>query len=304
MEAGLRSLSNHPDIRLAESRIKASQARAGKAQAPFFPKLETTLSIQDVANDNGTPNEPVRFRPPNDYLARLRATQILTDFGERRARARSADLLALAAQHFGEETLQQRLLSVGLAYFNLNLAQQLVQLERRNLALTLERLEEAKKARVAGACTPDEAITEADQSIARRQVLEAINLEELARVELATAMGENLPFQGELQNCLLARPQKKLDEILREGLERAPELRAARARTDSAQADLRASYFPEVSVNADYGFYSSTYPMGLRSWRVGLDLSVPILNEPFLSESVALAESELAAALFEVPALR
>ena len=74
-----------------------------------------------------------------------------------------------------------------------------------------------------------------------------------------------------------------------------PEVKAAARVVESARADVaaaQAEYLPNLSVGANYSFYNRQMPLYLNAWRAGVDLTFPILNEPFLSESVALADAQ------------
>lgn len=296
-EAGRRALQNHPDQQVAAAGTEAAEARVGLAEAPYYPAFFGLLSYQQ--SEQALIPQAVPLRPFTDQFVNFRGSQLLADFGKRDGRYRSAESQLEASREQQRNSMQVRLARTGEAYYRLVRSLQLVQIESRALRLARAKLEDAHKLFKSDSARPDVSIFELDVNLATRGLLEASNAETLARIDLGLSMGGPGPFVGAVESSFLVEPEWPVQIALEQASQKRPEIQAAAHLLDSTRANLdatEAEYFPNVSLNANYSFYNRQMPLSLNAWRAGVDVSFPILNEPFLSESVALAESQVQAA--------
>lgn len=300
-QVALRALQQHPDQNLAQAQLDGAKAGVKQTSAAFYPSFDGVVSYRPQKSLVGSSSSPVVFRGFNDYYLSAVGSQTLFDSGRRKHRSRSADLNEAAFSHLREDTVQSRLEQAAQAFFQLAFALERLRLEEQNIGLSQMRLDNALSKQEGPSCAPDQALSQADLSLAESRYLEAQNAEEIARIALAGAMGEAEPYRGALQEHRLPDNLPQADEVLDRACQLRPDLLAATARAQAAESRVkaaRADYRPKLDLSAGYQVYSTDPSLNLRAWRLGLDLSFPIFKDPQLSGAVdqALAAREQAEA--------
>jgi outer membrane protein TolC len=291
-QAGQSALDSHPNGREAQARVAADRARYGQSQAPFYPTLMASASY--LTNDQRDEGE--RSFEQSEGL-NLVGSQLLADFGKRRNSSRQAELSYQATEQANQAVRQTLLNNVARAYFELLSSAQAVAIQKEALRLARLRRQEAE-GMLSGSnlkATEDLSLAEADISNIVVDLIEAETAERNARVRLGTAMGRGEPWRGPVLTCAMPSPEWEEQSALQLARESRPDLLDARLRTEAAERGIKlaqASYWPDLYATAGYGYLDK----GLRPqdylWEVRLNLSFPILNEPLLSETVALARAE------------
>lgn len=294
-QAGRAALENHPTQQEAQARVAADQARWGQSQAPFYPSLSATVDY--LTNDEREDGD-VSYEQSNALS--LVGSQVLADFGKRRHSSKQAELSYRATEQAALAVRQTLLNNVARAYFEVLSAAQGVFIQKESLRLARLRVDEAQELFESDKRPlEDLSLAEADLSNILVDLIEAESVEQNARVRLGTAMGQSEPYRGPVLTMgMPVRDWEKLS-ALRLASEFRPDLEDARLRTEAAKSGVRlaeAGYRPDLFVTAGYGFTDKGFLPQDYLWEVRLNLTFPILNEPFLSESVALAEAETAQA--------
>jgi len=289
--AGRTALENNPIGREARARVEADRARFGQSQAPFYPQVSADFGyLTDHKREDGESSFD------QERGLSLSASQLLADFGKRRHSSKQAELAYEATEKANQAVSQSLIDRAARAYFRALSTAQSVFIQKESLRLARARQTEAQrlfdeKKRP----LEDLSLAESDVSSTVVKLIEAEGSERRARVQLANAMGLASSYQGSLVNCSMPRRDWELELALRTAQASRPDLADARLRTKSAISGVeaaRARYRPDLSVSAGYGFLDTGFTPQDYLWEVRLNLSVPILNEPLLSETVALAEAQ------------
>ena len=290
-EAGRRALDNNPQGRESKARVGADRARFGQSQAPFYP---TIRAESEYLNDEKREDQVKSYE--EDRGVSLVATQLLTDFGKRRYSSKQAELSYQATEKANEAVAQSLLNDVARAYFVALSSAQSVYIQQEALRLARLRQIEAQSLFNQGKRPlEDLSLAESDVSAIVVDLLEAEGVERNARVRLGNAMGMAETYKGPLVKCSMPARDWRLDLAMETAQESRPDLADARLRTQSAESGIgaaKSSYWPNLSVSAEYDFLDKGVTPQDYLWEVRLNLSFPILNEPFLSSSVALAEAQ------------
>ncbi len=285
------ALGKNPQGREAKARVEADRARFGQSQAPFYP---TIRAESEYLNDEKREDQVKSFE--EDRGVNLIATQLLTDFGKRRYSSKQAELAYQATEKANEAVSQSLLNEVAKAYFVALSSAQSVYIQQEALRLARLRQTEAQSLFNQGKRPlEDLSLAESDVSAIVVALLQAEGTERNARVRLANAMGLAETYKGHLVNCSMPARDWRLDLAMETAQSSRPDLADARLRTQSAKSGIgaaKSSYWPNLSVSAEYDFLDKGVTPQDYLWEVRLNLSFPILNEPFLSSSVALAEAQ------------
>ena len=292
-----RALSQNPDLRSMESRIRAARARV--AQAGAFPDPEIELGLKDV--------------PPSDFslsrsdftMEMFTARQSLPGFGKRATRKASAKAAAenLVAMHGGH--------AVALAADVADSFYRLAELDWR-LAI-LERSRERLK-RTASSANERYRVGKGAQSDVLRANLETTSLEDRLLSLRAERRSEAARFNA-LQNLpagapvepieSLAPPStgKSLLELTAQAEKASPAVSAAEASVRRAEDELKLANLerrPDFMLMAYYGRRERFEDLAGASIAVNL----PFAHPRRLEKRRAEMEAELSAARADLEAVR
>ncbi|MCA9791916.1 MAG: TolC family protein [Candidatus Eremiobacteraeota bacterium] len=299
-EAVVTALANHPDLRVADSSVRAQQARLRGSTANWYPSFSATAGVRrSGASGQVGGQNIIRSGEQTSYSYGFAARQQLLDFGKTHHQVRSAELELLAARADLEDSAQTLALKVVESYFQALREAQSVEINQANLDNARVQLEQAQGFLEAGTRAKIEVTrAEADLANARVGLIQARNAHQKALVALGSAMGLAGPPERELVNQSLPSPDWQRAVVDRALAER-PDLVAADARVMAGRSSVSAAaadYRPVLATSGGYNWNDDRFPPNQTSWNLGVTLEVPILNEPTLSAAVQLAEASLAAA--------
>ena len=289
--AGEAALTQHPTGREAAARVRADEARFGQSQAPFYPLV--TAGTDYYTNQEREDGDRTYEQ---DRALNVTASQVLADFGKRRNSSKQAELSYRATEQADLAVQQSLLNNVAKAYFGLLNAAQAVFIQKEALRIARIRRDEGQQLFSAGKRSlEDLSLAEADLSNILVDLIEAETAERNSRVRLGTAMGRNTPFSGPVLSMTMPQREWEEQSALDQASELRPDLADARLRTLAAESGIKlaeAGYRPDLVVTAGYGYTDKGFIPQDYLWEVRLNLAFPLLNEPYLSETVALAEAE------------
>ena len=289
------ALQKHPQITEAKENLAGAEARAGRAAAGYYPQISL---VADWSKGRTFLTALERVRSVEVAGTTLQLKQTVYDFG------RTAGTVA-AARSYREVADQGVALSrldlglrVRIAFYHLLAAEQLVIATADTVtareAVHLQALEFFKQGLRAKV---DLARAEADLFAAKTALIRAENGRELARVELANALGvaslgEFAPVEPAPLTAAL--PDRGLSH--REALQNRAEMRQLAHLSSAAGAELKtakAGYLPILSGTANYGYADRDFPPDGRVWGVGLNLTVPLFSGFSSAEEVREANAAL-----------
>ena len=296
-EALRRAVAANPGLGAARLEVAAARAQKDLTVAAVLPHFQATgnllrNTVESAFDFNGN---RVILLPRNDWNYKLTVTQpIYAGNRDRKALAQARlGIDSAASQAEGAE--EQLLLAVVSDYLAMVEGEDLLGVERRNLALTEERRKLAQNLFEAGETTRlDTLRAEADIKAAQRRVTEARRARDEAesrlRVDLAlerpiavSEPGQVLPPLGD-EPTLAAAALRERPEVVEAQLA----LATARLEVDKQTG----AYLPVLSAEGDFLSQRSSFPAD-RYGQLALKLTVPIWQGGETGARVALAKDRL-----------
>lgn len=247
------ALRNNPQTRLAWEQAKVAAAQVGITESAYLPKLDAGFAVGYSAMVFSKPNSSAITYGPNVSLSYL-----LLDFGNRSNTVLAAKYTLIAANLNQNNEIQQVILKVQEAYYQVLGQQSLVAANDLSLKQAKTSLDSAQALRQNGLATIGD-VYQAEASYAQAN----LNLQtsrgnyQVARGQLATAMG--LPADAPIQLVALQHPPKTqpitktVSHLLNVAKANRPDLLAAEAKVRQSRAELsatRASILPTLAVSA------------------------------------------------------
>ena len=294
-EALVTALKNHPQVVEAKENLKGAEARTGQALANYYPQISfsadwnkgrTFLSAQ----------ENIKLTEVHSDAFYLKQT--IYDFGRTSGSIEAARSNRDAIDKALIVTTQDLSLRVRSAFY-LVLAT-----EKQNLAVrdtvrsrddifrqAEEFFKQGIKAKV------DVARAESNLFAAKTALIRTENNREIAKMELANAMGMSALEDRTLVEpppSVVSLPEK--NSALQEAVRNRVELKQVADQKAVASANLKiakGSYLPILSGMANVGYADKNFPPNGNIWGVGLDLTVPLFSGFSSVEQVREATSTI-----------
>lgn len=285
------ALRNNPSTREAWQAAHAQAAAVGIANAGYYPKIDITVPLTrgktSINSSSGVSSSSIQTRlSPSVTLG-----YVLFDFGARAAAKEAARYGLLAANLAHNRALQDVVLSVEQAYYQLLGARQVVVAGEEILKSVQLSVDVANARREAGLATIGD-------------VYQAETLLAQSRLQLRKAQGDVSKFKGALCNAVglpvnakleLAPLETKLptqsvratvDDYLSKAKTTRPDLGAAEAQARAAHASVDAASAqgdPSLNFSITSGktfnnFETSRFSNGSSSGSVGLTLNIPLFD--------------------------
>lgn len=270
----------HPQLAEAKEHLAGAQARAGQASAAYYPQVGM---VGDWSKGRSFLTALERTRSTEVDSATLQVKQTIYDFG------RTAGAVA-AARGYRDATEQGVTLTrldlaarVKVAFYQLLAAEKQVAAVRDAVAAReAVHLQALEFFRLGLRAKVDVARAEANLFEEKTGLIRAENRLELARVDLANALG--LAALGDLapvEPPPLTAVLPPRDDLFGEALRNRSEMKQLASLSGAAGAELqaaRSSYLPVISGVASYGYADRDFPPKGQVWGVGLTLTVPIFS--------------------------
>lgn len=277
------ALTHHPQTRSAWAAAQAAAADLGIALAEYLPSLDANASRtrSRSATSSGTPL-PTQTR----RSASLSLNYLLLDFGTRRANRDAARAQLIAANLEHNQAVQDVVLAVEQAYYELLGLEALVRSTQQSVATAQANLEAVKRRVAAGLATVGD-VYQVETTVAQAQLnlQQAQGQSAAASGVLATAVGLSVATPLALEPWPSQAPVTEvtatIDDLLAQARTRRPELIAAQARVEAAHANRRAAVGggrPTLSLTASRGQTRVDALDDFPQSSVGLSLTVPLFN--------------------------
>lgn len=279
-EALAMALKQHPQVVGAKENLHGAEARTGQALAGYYPQISIAADWSK-GRTFLTPLESIKTTEANIEGVYLKQT--IFDFGRTAAAVAAARAGSDAAGRAVAVTRQDLALRVKSAFYLVLAAEKQVTAVKETVTARQEIFRQAREFFNQGIrAKVDVARAEANLFAARTSLIRAENNLELARVELATAMG--IPTLGD--RAVLEPPAAPLslpgrDDALADALHNRAELQQAADLKRAAEAGLKAargSYLPVISGTASIGYGARDFPPDGNVWAVGLNLTMPLFS--------------------------
>ena len=299
-EALTTALKNHPLTVEASENLNGAKARTGQALANYYPQISIAA---DWSRGRSflTASESVKSIEVQSDALYLKQT--IYDFGRTAGTVEAARGNSAAAAELLAVTRQDVAFRVRAAYYLVLAAGKQVVTVRKTLLAREEVYLQARGFFAEGIrAKVDVARAEADMHAARTLLIRAENNLEIARLELANAMGvPSLEDRLTVEPGIAAATVPDRSLLQQDALANRAELKRLNALKDAAAGNLktaRSGYLPILSGTASVGYADKDFPPGSNVWAVGLNLTVPI----FSGFSTVEQEKEAVASLRAVEA--
>ncbi|MBL0226099.1 MAG: TolC family protein [Geobacteraceae bacterium] len=274
------ALKNHPQVIEARENLNGAEAKTGQALANYYPQINLTADW--IRGQTYFPaQETIKISETN--TASLNMKQTIYDFGRTSGAVEATRGNREAADNALTVTRQDLTLRVRVAFYLVLALEKQVQAVRENVKARDEVFRQAQeffnqgiRARV------DVARAEANFFAAKTNLIRAESNREIARVELANAMGiASLEERTLVESSSLALPLPERNSSRQNALHNRAELQQFAAMKSAANGNLKtakSSYLPILSGVASIGYADRDFPPTGNVWGVGLNLTVPLFS--------------------------
>jgi outer membrane protein TolC len=305
-------LEYHPTLAQADGQIRSSEAKIGQVKANLGTKVAISSSFSRNRSEYRRSTATSRMAVKTDDLIDSTAEsvtirQVLADSGRTRSRIQAAESSVQAARSERDWKEIQVCADIKTGFFRTLQSQALVKVQKDALHRYREHLVKVRSFVEVGSKPPYD-ITKAEVDVANAQValIKAENEHRNALATLAKTMGceesirivEETPAKPPI-------PEVTLDALITEAAGRH-DLRAIRQQLKTSECQLdeaRRGLKPSISGSAGYDWNGTVSPLD-RSWNVGLQLSVPVLDGKLTRHQVLDARATIEVAQGRIDQLR
>jgi outer membrane protein len=252
------ALRYNPKTRIGWAAIRASEAGVELARAGYWPQIDASLTGQRnrTLNFSGQPaNTQTR------YGASVSLSYLLWDFGERSGTLDQSKFEFASAQLSQDQNVQDVILQVEQAYYQVLGLQAVVEVNRQSLQDANTNLEAVQDRRASGLATVGD-VYKAEAALAGSKLAlqQAEGLLASARGSLATAIGDTpdtpLTLAAWEAQQKPEMPAQSVESLMEDARNARPELLAAKAQERAAAANvaaIRGSGLPTLNFDANAG---------------------------------------------------
>ena len=289
------ALNNHPQLVEAQENLNGAEARTGQAQSNYYPQI-SIVADWNKGRSYFAAQESIRSTEVG--TAGVYLNQTLYDFGRTGGAVDAARSNRAVAEKTLDLTRQDLTLRVKSAFYLLLSAQKQVAATMETVTVREAVYEQAREFFNQGVrAKVDVARAEANLFAAKTALIRAENNREIARLELANAMGMET-----LEECSLTEPAAtelllpERAQLQGEALQNRGELQQLTALKAAASANIKSaksSYLPILSGTASTGYADQYLPPTDHVWGVGLNLTMPLFSGFSSVEQVREANANL-----------
>lgn len=304
------ALRNNPQTQQSWAQARVAAASYGAALGANYPQLDGTASATSTQSST-----LVQITRRSQFAPTVSLSYLVLDFGGRSGSIVAARANAVALDLAHNATLQSTLLQVEIAYYTLMAARQLVDAQLLTLADAKKNLEAAQQRHRVGVATI------ADVLLAQTTVAQAqLDLDTdsgtvfTSRGALATAMGlrADVPYAlAPVPDCdtvTVGAAAAGVDSLITRALQLRPDLAAARADIQQAQAQVRiarSAALPSLEFTGSGGHtYSNVGIFQGPNYALTLGLTIPIFNGFAYQYNVTAAQASVQAFTAQANLLR
>lgn len=291
------ALVKHPDILAAAHQIRVGDSRIGQARSGYFPQVNLETNYDRTQAYKSGVSNLAGSSATDFYTGRFTLTQNIYDFGRTSAKVGVANYNRDAYRQDLENVTSLVVLNVKQSYHALLQAEENRRVAEETVAQFQRHLDIAKGFFEVG-LKPKFDVTKAevDLSNARLSLIKAENTFRIARVTLNNAIGMPDAPEYALENDLLfEKREPDYQGALQAAYDKRPDLRSLSLQEAAARQSLdlaRASHYPILAGNANYGYGGSDFPLG-EGWNVGGSLNIPIFSGFQVENQIAEAKANI-----------
>ncbi|HEY6952297.1 MAG TPA: TolC family protein [Bacteroidota bacterium] len=292
------ALRYHPGIQAADASVQSSAASLTLARSAYFPLLTVTGTA--TRTDGAfvfNPSFPPRIQSYNNYTGALTVQQTVYDFGKTDGRVSGAHELFNASTIDYQASRLSVIANAEIAYYSVLQAQEVVDVNKENVAQTEAHLKESQAYYAVGT-RPQFDVTTAQVNVANANVslISAKNLLRIAGLQLENSMGVHSTAPYALSDTLgVPSFSMSLDSVKAVALSTRQDLLSARAHIESSRAFVSSASgqrLPTVALSGTWNWSGFNFPLQSR-WNAGVTVSLPVFQGFGIDAQVDLAEAGL-----------
>lgn len=289
------ALKNHPQVVEAKENLNGAEARTGQALANYYPQISFAADWSK-GRSFLTAQESIRATEVNTDALYLKQT--IYDFGRTAGVVDAARSNREAAEKALSVTRQDLALRLRSVFYLLLASEKQVVAVRETVKAREEVYRQAQEFFNQGIrAKVDLARAEANLFAAKTALIRAENNREIARIELANAMGiASLGERTLVEPSTSSLPLPERSSSQQDAVRNRAELQQLAALKMSASANLKTAkgtYMPVISGTASIGYADRDVPPTGNVWGVGLNLTMPLFSGFSSVEQVREASSNI-----------
>lgn len=287
-------INGTPDIEIAEADIIQSNADLDGVRSRYGLRMDLVLNPAYVVPVTSGKGDTI-----NDSFGGLTTRKVISDFGQTEALTRAAEAeLRAEAMEFVSARFRHRLRIIQ-AYFNVLLADRRYAVDDELMTIRYLKYDKARDRHELGEVSEVD-LLELESSWREMLIPRArsANRQSEARAHLAALLNRPDEFPANLEPLEIDVEDIELpgyEALLKDLLEKNPEVLAQKERVESARASLehmRMFRRPTLDSALQYGNYERRYGDGDK-WRAELNLRVPIMEGGKYKADIARQHAEL-----------
>lgn len=271
------ALQRHPSVAIAKNQVEQARARQLRAEARYFPTISPSVNYINQQTRTALPGFGTRIGKIDETRSDIALRQTVFDSGQREITAAQARRALEAAEQGYREAIQQKVLSVTTAYYELLRRRALLRVAEANVERAQQTVD-VVRAQVEVGVAAQKDVLQAEAELANAQVglIQARNQVRLAEANLRSELGvdQEVPLQlaevGDKEAEALA-PLMSLEEYLQQAWKQRPDLQRQRANNEIQRLNLRLAQIEaglQVQSDFTYGRRIDPDPGDTRSFSV------------------------------------
>ncbi len=294
-EAVATALKNHPQIVEAKENLLGAEAKTGQSLANYYPQISFAA---DWSKGRSFLTAQESIKQTEVTTAGLYLRQTIYDFGRTSGAVETARGNREAADTALTVTRQDLTLRVRVAFYLVLAIEKQVVAVRENVKAREEVFRQAQEFFNQGIrAKVDIAKAEANFFAAKTNLIRAESNREIARIELANAMGiASLGERNPVATSFVLLPLPERNSSQQNALCNRAELQQFAALKSAATGSLKSAkstYLPVLSGVASVGYADRDFPPSGDVWGVGLVLTMPLFSGFSSVEQVCEATAAL-----------
>jgi outer membrane protein TolC len=276
-------LKTNPTGEISRQGLKAIQEKIGETKAGYYP----TLKLSSAYTHTSPALLMSKEASTDNYDNRLAVRQTLFDAGATASLVQGVLHTITAQEYDTTKTGLDIRLTVSTLFIDVLKKQELLTVAKAALSSTEQHRQQSQALYQEGVSPRADVIkSEVQVSTARLTVVSADNAVLFAKASLSAFMGVPVTIAFEVDGQEVERMQHHPLPDVREALDQAyhlrPELMGVKARLAAADAAVNqaaSGFYPNVTLDASYGWQESTFVPTDSKWGVGVTVALPVFEQ-------------------------
>lgn len=253
------ALQKHPSVAIAKNQLEQAKARRQQAEARYFPTISPSATYVNQQTRTALPGFGTRVGSIDETRTDVSLRQTIFDSGQREISAAQARRSVESAEQAYRDAVQQKVLSVTTAYYELLRRMALQKVAEANVQRAQQTVDVVKaQVEVGVAAQKDVLQAEAELANAQVSLIQSRNQVRLAEASLRNELGigQDVPLQvaevGDREAEQLP-PLGSLEAYLQEAFAQRPDYQRQRISSEIQRLSLRLAQIQSgIQIQSDF----------------------------------------------------